>query len=59
MWMLRQGCETLERGWRTGVVTVAVMLISQAPASSAVACGGDVSGTPIEPGRTKARVRWS
>ncbi len=54
-----QGCETVERGARAGLVIVAVMFISLAAASSAAACGGNLSGTPIEHGRTKGGVRWN
>ncbi len=57
--MRRQGCETVARGWRASVASAAVMLISLAAASSAAACGGDLSGPLIEHGQTKGGVRWS
>ena len=54
-----QGCEMMGRGARAGVMSAVVMLISLAAASSAAACGGTLSGTPVEHGRTKGGVRWN
>ncbi len=46
-------------GARAALASAAVWLVSLAAASSAAACGGDLSGTPIEHGRTKGGVRWN